>query len=75
MARLRVEIDLVAIRQNAARLVQLLGPSELWAVVKADGYGHGAGRSARAALAGGASRIGVATLGEGRALRLALGPA
>ena len=39
------------------------------AVVKADGYGHGGVRAARAALAGGADRLGVATLGEGVELR------
>ena len=43
----------------------MLGRSELWAVVKADGYGHGAVRSARAALAGGARRVAVATLERG----------
>jgi alanine racemase len=73
MTRLRVEIDVSAIRANAAQLVRVLGQSELWAVVKADGYGHGAERSARAALAGGARAIAVATLDEGRMLRTALG--
>jgi alanine racemase len=74
MSRLRLEVDEAAIRANAALLVRTLGASELWAVVKADGYGHGAERTARAALAGGATRLGVATLDEGRALRAALGP-
>jgi alanine racemase len=73
VTRLRVEVDASAIRANAAQLVRVLGRSELWAVVKADGYGHGAERSARAALAGGARRITVATLDEGRALRSVLG--
>ncbi|MEO9174611.1 MAG: alanine racemase [Gaiellales bacterium] len=73
MTRLRVDVDASAISANAAQLARVLGRSELWAVVKADGYGHGALRSARAALAGGASRIAVATLDEGLALRRALG--
>jgi alanine racemase len=75
MTRLRVEVDEQAIEANARRLVQVLGRSELWAVVKADGYGHGAERCARAALRGGARRLGVATLDEGRELRTALGEA
>ena len=73
MTRLRVEVDEAAIRANAAVLARALGSSELWAVVKADGYGHGAERSARAAIAGGATRIAVATLDEGRALRARIG--
>jgi alanine racemase len=44
---------------------------QLMAVVKADGYGHGAVPVARAAAAGGASCFGVATLGEGLELRQA----
>jgi alanine racemase len=50
----------------------VLDGTELWAVVKADGYGHGAVRTARAALQGGATRLAVATLDEGRGLREAL---
>src|SRR6185437_4056939 len=73
MTRLRLEVDEAALRHNALRLSAMLGRSELWAVVKADGYGHGAERAARAALAGGARRIAVATLDEGIALRAALG--
>jgi alanine racemase len=69
MTRLRIEVDAAAIEDNARRLSAVLGRAELWAVVKADGYGHGAERSARAALAGGASRIGVATLDEGLQIR------
>ncbi|WP_419538647.1 alanine racemase, partial [Mycobacterium colombiense] len=41
------------------------------AVVKADGYGHGAPQTARAALAAGATELGVATVAEGLALRAA----
>ena len=73
MTRLWLDVDADAIRANAALLARTLGSSELWAVVKADGYGHGATLAARAALAGGATRIGVATLDEGRSLRAALG--
>ena len=67
-----VEVDIEAIRHNAATLMGHLAPgSSLMAVVKADGYGHGALPVARAALAGGASCLGVATLGEGIELRQA----
>ncbi len=61
-------IDLDAITANAALLRQTAA-TELMAVVKADGYGHGAAQVARAALAGGASVLGVATLDEAVALR------
>ena len=55
-------VDLGAIERNCARL-----PRPLCAVVKADGYGHGA--VAAAALSGGASWLAVAAAGEARALR------
>ena len=61
-------IDTDAIAGNVRRLRALTG-AELIAVVKADGYGHGAVRAARAALAGGASRLGVADTVEALALR------
>lgn len=64
-----VTVDRAAIRHNAARLVDLLDGAELWAVVKADAYGHGAADSASAALEGGASALCVATVGEALALR------
>jgi alanine racemase len=62
-----VEVDLDAIRHN----VRLLKPAtaELMAVLKADGYGHGDAPVARAALEAGATRIGVALVEEGIALR------
>jgi alanine racemase len=66
-----VTIDLGAVRHNAQTLDRLLGRSELWAVVKADGYGHGAADVARAALAGGATALCVATVGEALPLRAA----
>jgi alanine racemase len=67
--RSRVTIDLGAVRRNAERLRAVLGGADLWAVVKADGYGHGAQDVARAAVAGGATALCVATVGEGLALR------
>lgn len=69
MRRSVVEIDLRALRRNAARLREAAGPSELWAVVKADAYGHGAADAAAAALAAGASALCVVTAQEGAALR------
>ncbi|MCC2034087.1 alanine racemase [Microbacterium allomyrinae] len=63
-------IDVGAIEDNVRHLRRLTG-SEVIAVVKADGYGHGAVRSAVAALAGGASRIGVSDIAEALALRRA----
>ncbi|MDN3496502.1 alanine racemase [Planococcus sp. APC 4015] len=63
-------IDVGAIEANV-RHFRRLTDAEVIAVVKADGYGHGAARSARAALAGGASRLGVADVGEALALRRA----
>jgi alanine racemase len=62
-----VEIDTAAIASNAAALRP--SGAELMAVVKADGYGHGAATAARAALAGGATWCGVALVEEGLALR------
>jgi alanine racemase len=65
------EIDLAAVRSNVAELDRLAGSAEVMAVVKADGYGHGLLPCARAALAGGATWLGVAQLAEGLALRQA----
>ena len=47
-----VTVDLAAIRRNAAHLRETAAPAELWAVVKAQAYGHGAVGAARAALEG-----------------------
>jgi alanine racemase len=69
MHRSEITIDLGAIRHNARRLLEALNGSELWAVVKANGYGHGATDVARAALDAGASVLCVATVEEGAALR------
>jgi alanine racemase len=67
--RSEITIDLGAIRHNARRLLEALDGAELWAVVKANGYGHGAAEAARAALTAGASALCVATVEEGVELR------
>jgi alanine racemase len=65
MARAVARIDLGAVRDNCARLkAELVDGAELCAVVKADGYGHGDEACAEAALAGGATRLAVATATE-----------
>ena len=64
MERAVARIDHDAVRANCARLKSELATAELCAVVKADGYGHGADGCASAALAGGATRLAVATAGE-----------
>ena len=69
MDRSLVTIDLGAVRHNVRRLRQLLDGAELWAVVKADGYGHGATDVGRAALEAGATTLAVATVEEALALR------
>jgi alanine racemase len=65
------DIDLDAVRHNAGVLCRLAAPAQVCAVVKADGYGHGALAVARAALEGGASWLAVALVEEGVALRRA----
>jgi alanine racemase len=63
------DIDLDAVRHNAALLCRLAAPAALCAVVKADGYGHGAVPVARAAIDGGATWLAVALVEEGVTLR------
>jgi len=75
MARSEVAIDLGALRRNARTLLRVLDGAELWAVVKANGYGHGAVDCADAALGAGASALCVATVAEALELRRALGEA
>ena len=75
MRRSEITIDLRALRRNVRRLREAAGEAELWAVVKADGYGHGALDAARAALAEGARALCVATAHEGAALRRAFADA
>ena len=66
------EVDLGAVGHNVRTLQAIAGAETLlMAVVKADGYGHGAVQVARAALAAGADRLGVATVDEGSSLRAA----
>ncbi len=69
MHRSELTIDLGAVRRNARRLLEILGGSALWAVVKADGYGHGAIDVAGAVLGEGATALCVATVAEGLELR------
>ncbi len=68
--RAEARVDTGAIEANCRLLgARLAAGAELWAVVKADGYGHGAAASARAALAGGAARLCVATATEAAEVR------
>ena len=69
-SRAWVEVDSKAIENNSRVLKNFIGEDcLLMAVVKADGYGHGAETVAKAALLGGADSLGVATLEEGIQLR------
>ena len=72
MERSSFTVDLGAVRQNAATLLRAAAGAELWAVVKAEGYGHGAVDVSRAALEGGATALCVATIPEALHLRTAL---
>ncbi|CAN5777004.1 alanine racemase [soil metagenome] len=65
------EVDLEAVAHNVAELARIAAPAQVCAVVKADGYGHGAVPVARAALAAGATWLGVAMVEEGVELRRA----
>ncbi len=65
------EIDLGALRHNVGLLGRLVAPSALWAVVKADAYGHGAPEVARAAVEAGAAGLAVALVDEAVELRQA----
>jgi alanine racemase len=62
-------VDLGAIAHNVRVLREHAGAAQVMAVVKADGYGHGATQVARTALAAGAAELGVATIDEALALR------
>jgi alanine racemase len=64
-------IDLAAIRSNVARMADFVRPAQVMAVVKSDGYGHGALETATAALAGGATWLGVGHIAEALELRAA----
>lgn len=69
--RARAEIDLAALRANVRTLRARAPRAALMAVVKSDGYGHGAVPCARAAVAAGAQWLGTATPEEALALRAA----
>ncbi|MBU6530823.1 alanine racemase [Streptomyces sp. NPDC057245] len=71
--RARAEIDLAALRANVRALRERAPGAALMAVVKADGYGHGAIPCARAAVAAGATWLGTATPQEALALRAEAG--
>ena len=81
--RSQITIDVAALRRNVQTLLRAAAGAEVWAVVKADAYGHGAHDCAAAALDAGAGALCVATVGEALALRgafpaarlLVLGPA
>jgi alanine racemase len=81
--RSELTIDLGAVRRNVQTLLRALDGAELWAVVKGDGYGHGAVDVAKAALEAGASALCVATVAEALQVRgafpaariIVLGPA
>jgi alanine racemase len=83
MHRSEITIDLAAVRSNVRTLLGRLGGAQVWAVVKANAYGHGASDIAGAALGAGASALCVATVPEALALRrafpaariIAMGPA
>ncbi|HXY80831.1 MAG TPA: alanine racemase [Gaiellaceae bacterium] len=83
MYRSELTVNLGALRRNVRTLLRALGGRELWAVVKADAYGHGAADAAGAALGEGAAVLCVATVPEALALRrefpiariLVMGPA
>ena len=65
------EVDLAAIEHNVRQVRAAAAPAAVWAVVKADGYGHGAVRAAGAALRAGAAGLCVALVDEGIELRRA----
>jgi alanine racemase len=69
--RSELTIDLRALRRNVRTLRRAVEGAEVWAVVKADGYGHGALDVARVALEEGAPALCVATVAEALPLRAA----
>src|SRR3954470_19138059 len=71
MLRALARVNVAAITRNCAALAEVAAPAALCAVVKADGYGHGAVAAARAAREGGATWIAVATAAEAAQLRAA----
>lgn len=69
MPRSEITIDLGVLRRNVHRLRAVLDGAELWAVVKADAYGHGAAEVAQVAVEEGAGALCVLTAAEGVSLR------
>ena len=69
MHRSELTVDLGALRRNVRTLLRAADGSQVWAVVKANGYGHGMVDAAGAALGAGATGLCVATIPEGLALR------
>lgn len=67
----RAEVDASAIEHNVRFIASAVAPAAVCAVVKADGYGHGAVTVARAALAAGAECLAVALVEEAHELRAA----
>jgi alanine racemase len=70
MHRSEITIDLGAVRRNARTLLRVLEGAQLWAVVKANAYGHGAVDVAGALVDEGAGALCVATVAEGLELRV-----
>jgi alanine racemase len=73
MHRSELTVDLGAVRRNARTLLRALEGAQLWAVVKANAYGHGAVDVAGAVLDEGAGALCVATVAEGLELRSEFG--
>jgi alanine racemase len=73
--RSEITINLGALRRNAKNLLRVLDGAELWAVVKANAYGHGAVDCAGAAIDAGATALCVATVPEALVLRAEFGQA
>jgi alanine racemase len=71
LQRVWAQVDVDAIAANTSRLIRAAPRSACCAVVKADGYGHGAVRAAQAAVRGGATWLGVVTADEAEELRQA----
>ena len=71
MRAARADVDLEAVAHNVDEIRRSVAPSWLCAVVKADGYGHGAIAVSEAAVAAGAEWLGVALVEEGAVLRKA----
>jgi alanine racemase len=74
MHRSELTVDLGAVRRNVQTLLRALDGAGLWAVVKGDGYGHGAVDVAGAALGAGAGMLCAATVAEALELRVAFPP-